>query len=84
MLEEFLPRTLAELFQLLHKVYQRVSGKYQTISFLLRDIIFYVLIEGCEIYHIFMLKKLAYTYMPCDFVDDDLDELSWSMKYDIS
>ena len=28
MWEEFLSRTLAELFQLLHKVYQRVSGKY--------------------------------------------------------
>ena len=26
--EEFLSRTLAELFQLLHKVYQHVSGKY--------------------------------------------------------
>ena len=26
--KEFLSRTLAELFQLLHKVYQRVSGKY--------------------------------------------------------
>ena len=34
------------------------------------------MIEGCDIYHIFMLKKLAYTYMPCVFVDDELDELS--------
>ena len=41
MWEEFLSRTLAEMFQLLHKVYQRVSGKYYTISLLLSDIKFH-------------------------------------------
>ena len=61
MWEEFLSRTLTEMFQLLHKVYQRVSGKYKTICFFATR------------YHISLTMKvhhMAYMYIILIFVNN--------------
>ena len=51
MWEEFLSRTLAELFQLLHIVYQRVSGKYLTISSFFKEISYFIDHESSSVHH---------------------------------
>ena len=68
MWEEPLSRTLTETFQLFHKVYQRVSGKYKTISLFAKRYHISLTMKVQQVHH--PRKHMTYMYIILIFVNN--------------